>query len=244
MSKIEIIGTLIASIATILGGVWYMLRLSFRSGIDKNRFDELEDKCKKLPEKISDLSLKIENMPCSNHMEKIKEHKIFLDSHVEKYNTITSDVSGIKVSIDFMQRTIEALNSNVQNIGNPNRIILTQSKSPLDLTQQGYEAAKRVGMYEMIESNWDNIHSLIERNVGSKNPYDIQQFCIVQTSVFPEKFISEHNINKLKIEAYNSGTPITEYMRVFSVIIRNKYFREHGINVNDVDKHDPIRANK
>lgn len=84
----------------------------------------------------------------------------------------------------------------------------------------------------------------IENNAGSKNPYDIQEFLIQQAVVCPEKFLQPEEIDKIKIDAYNTGVNIVPYMRVIAVLARDKYFSEHNILVEDVDKHDPLNKNK
>lgn len=42
MDKIELIGIIIASIATILGGVWFIIQRAFKSGADSNKLVEIE----------------------------------------------------------------------------------------------------------------------------------------------------------------------------------------------------------
>ena len=91
----------------------------------------------------------------------------------------------------------------------------------------------------MFEVNWERIGTLIEKEAGSKNPYDIQQFCIEQAVVFPEKFLSEEQVNVLKTDAYKMGLPLTSYMNVVAVMARDRYFKEHGIDVSEVDKTAP-----
>ncbi len=63
----------------------------------------------------------------------------------------------------------------------------------------------KLGIYEMFDNNWMRIKFLIEENAQSKNPYDIQQFCIEQAVVFPEKFLKEEELAKIKLDAYNLG---------------------------------------
>ena len=91
----------------------------------------------------------------------------------------------------------------------------------------------------MVEDNWDRISEYLCENIQSMNPYDIQQFCIQHTSVFPEKFISNQELNLIKIDAYNTGYSLSNYMSVIAVLVRDRYFIEHNIDVKDVDAHDP-----
>lgn len=98
---------------------------------------------------------------------------------------------------------------------------------------------KRLSIEEMFEGNWLRIRMLIEQNAESKNPYDIQQYCLEQAIVFPEKFLQPEEVDRLKTDAYEKGLPLTSYMRVIAVLARDRYFHEHHIDVNEVDKNDP-----
>ncbi len=91
----------------------------------------------------------------------------------------------------------------------------------------------------MVNENWMRINYYVEENVQSMNPYDIQQFCMQHTSVYPEKFISDYDINKIKLDAYNTGYSLSTYMSIIAVFVRDRYFFEHNIDVAEVDRHDP-----
>ncbi|WFE85007.1 hypothetical protein [Parabacteroides chongii] len=98
---------------------------------------------------------------------------------------------------------------------------------------------ERLEVDKMFERNWERINSFIEDNASSKNPYDIQEFLIQQAVVYPEKFLQSDEIDKIKIDAYNTGVNIVPYMKVIAVLARDKYFSEHNILVEEVDKHNP-----
>ena len=135
-----------------------------------------------------------------------------------------------------MQKSIDSLAQSLQSnhkvIADP----FTQTHSPLSITEKGHEMIKRIGMDKMFESNWERIKKLIEECSESKNPYDIQQFCMQQAVVFPEKFLSEKQLDTLKTDAYNTGIPLTSYMKVWAVLSRDRYFKENGIDISEVDK--------
>jgi hypothetical protein len=93
----------------------------------------------------------------------------------------------------------------------------------------------------MIDSNWGRISDLITGNLESKNPYDIQQFILDEAVMFPEKFITVEDINRIKMDAYNIGEILQSYMRVVAVMARDRYFAENSIKLSDIDKYDPKR---
>lgn len=239
MNKIEIISTIIASVAIILGGVWFIIEKAINSGVNKHRLDNLEKSCSQLPEKTNELRNKIEALPCNSHMDNIIEYRGKVESHIEKHGSVENSITRIETSIEFMQKSIDSFSQSLQK--NKGLILdqYTQSKSPLSITEKGQEMSERIGLLDMFEENWNRIMEIIETNSESKNPYDIQQFCIEQSVVFPEKFINEDQLNKIKIDAYNTGISLTSYMKVIAVYARDKYFKEKSINVDDVDIYDP-----
>lgn len=54
----------------------------------------------------------------------------------------------------------------------------------------------------------------------------------------------KEEIDKIKLDAYNTGVNIVPYMKVIAILARDRYFSEHNILVEDVDKHDPLNKNK
>lgn len=59
-----------------------------------------------------------------------------------------------------------------------------------------------------------------------------------------KKFLQPEEIDKIKLDAYNTGVNIVPYMKVIAILARDRYFSEHNILVEDVDKHDPLNKNK
>ena len=169
----------------------------------------------------------IEELPCASNSQRI-EHGRELQSQT---NTA---IAKIETSIEYLQKSIEALSQNMQK----NRIVLdpfTQSHSPLSITERGMEMLKSTGIDEMFECNWERIRNDIEHNVKSNNAYDVQQYCLEQAVVFPEKFLSDDELNKVKNISYNSGVPLASYMKVVAILSRDRYFTEHCIGPNIIE---------
>jgi hypothetical protein len=49
MDKIEVMCALIGAVAVILGGVWFIVRQAFNSGINARKLDEIEKNTSNLP---------------------------------------------------------------------------------------------------------------------------------------------------------------------------------------------------
>ena len=113
-----------------------------------------------------------------------------------------------------------------------------KKKSPISLTDIGKDIASSNNIAAMIDSNWSKINAALHGE-KTKNPYDLQQFCIEKTFVEPEKFFSDKDIDRLKIIAYNAGMPLLSITRIAGVLIRDRYFAENEIDLTEVDIYDP-----
>lgn len=188
--------------------------------------------CRGIYEKVKSM----ENLPCQENKEKIKLHS-------ERHNETSHAITRIETALEFMQKSIDSL---AQSIQKDNKLIIdpyTKSHSPLSITTAGRKMIERLDVDKMFEKNWERINSFIGDNASSKNPYDIQEFLIQQAVVYPEKFLQPEEIDKIKLDAYNTGVNIVPYMKVIAVLARDRYFSEHNILVEEVDKHNPSNRN-
>lgn len=72
-----------------------------------------------------------------------------------------------------------------------------------------------------------------------KTPYDMQQFCIENVSVDPERFLSEESLNRVKGYAFAKGQPLQLYLRVIGLLIRDRMLAAKGIELSEIDKTAP-----
>lgn len=160
----------------------------------------------------------VDNLPCQANTAKI-------DNHISGHGAVDVSIARIETAISYMQKSIDSFSQSVQK---NNKIIIdpfTQLRSPISVTDIGLEMMKRINGFDMFNANWERINKIIEENAASKNPYDIQQYCIEQAVVFPHKFLQESELNIAKMDAYSTGIPLTSYMRVFAILTRDRYFR-------------------
>lgn len=189
--------------------------------------------CRGIYEKVKSM----DNLPCNENREKINLHS-------ERHNETSQAIARIEATLGFMQKSIDSLAKSIQK---ENKLIIdpyTKSHSPLSITEAGRKMMDRLGIDDMFEKNWPRIETFIEDKLEYKNPYDIQEFLIQQAVVYPEKFLQIDEIDKIKLDAYNTGVDIVPYMKVIAILARDRYFSEHNILVEDVDKHDPLNKNK
>jgi hypothetical protein len=119
---------------------------------------------------------------------------------------------------------------------------VAQRKSPISLTEVGFEIAKALKVEDMLGRNWDKIFENLEANINDKNAYDIQQYCIETATIDLGAFIEKSDVDAIKQAAYKDGRPLAFYAPVFGVLIRDKYLKQKGIDISEVDRHDPNRS--
>ncbi len=100
------------------------------------------------------------------------------------------------------------------------------------------ESSIKEASIDIISRNWDRILNLIEQQQLT-NPYDIQQFCIDKATIAQDELFSKEDVDSIKKFAFSEGLPTAYYGGMFGVLIRNQYFKVKGIDVSDVDRHDP-----
>lgn len=142
----------------------------------------------------------------------------------------------VETSVEYLQKSLDSLTKGLQ--GNKGIIIdpYSLNHSPLSITPKGREMMQRLGVEEMFERNWERIDRYIDENVKDKNAYDVDQFCLEQAVVFPERFLAKEEVNVLKDDAYKEGLSLTSYMRVIAVLARDKYLGVHNIEVPKTEK--------
>jgi 23S rRNA U2552 (ribose-2'-O)-methylase RlmE/FtsJ len=203
---------------------------------DNNRDRDI--KIEKIIVGMEKIIIGIDKLPCETHKE-------ILD--LQKDNNRDRDIKIEKmiIGMEYINKNISDMSGNINAIAekmNTNIVPatpLTQAKSPIMLTDRGEEKVKELGIDRMVNDNWERITAIIEEKALSKNPYDIQQLCLDESMIFPEKFISPSDIDTIKLDAYKNGDILQSYMRMVAIIIRDRFFKEHNIIVADIDIHDP-----
>ena len=196
------------------------------------------NKASKAKKSADDAHKKIDNLPCDKHKEYIENQK-------DNYRDLDLKIEKMGYGIEYMAKSVSDMSRGLIAVSEKLKLNvipatpLTQTMSPLTLTERGNAKVSELGIDYMIDNNWDKISSLIEEKSESKNPYDIQQLCTEEALLFPEKFLNQNDIDKLKHDAYLNGEIFQSYMRVIAVLVRDRFFDEHNIDISGVDKNDP-----
>jgi hypothetical protein len=159
----------------------------------------------------------------------------------KKVVAITSAHDRLTISVEKMEENFEKMREDIvylkvnfdviKDIFHP----LSQARSPLSLTEQGKKIAEELEATEAIVRSWSKIYADLEENIAGKNAYDIQQYCVETATVDLSRFISDADLDKVKMYAFNHGKPLAYYAPVFAIPIRDQYFKQKGINISEVD---------
>jgi len=165
---------------------------------------------------------------------KIDNSIVNLDAKFDK-RTDKSDakIDSIKESILEIKAFISVFKEN------NNQYVARQS--PVRLTDKGEEVSKDLGLENLIEKHWLSIESTLATILGkNSNPYDIQQESFKIGGKI-STFLDDNEIEFIKNYAFKEGQNLANYDLLIGVCIRDKYFKKHGINVDDIDQFDPLK---
>lgn len=151
---------------------------------------------------------------------------------VKAYEKTDKSIDDIRKDLSYIKGTLDLLTKNAENS-------LAKAHSPISLTDKGKEIADELNIDFIIDNNWQRIKSNLDSKVKNKNPYDIQQYCRETAAVEPEAFFTNEEVLLLKKEAYNKGLNFITLSIVPALRIRDRYMKEKGISIEDIDKHDP-----
>jgi len=143
--------------------------------------------------------------------------------HILSVNSIHIDMEAMRGDIRMM----------MSHMGISKNSGYTARKSPMHLTQKGEEFVKEHSLDSMISKNWKYINGLISSNQLT-TAYDIDKFCLDQAIMNTEQFFSDDDLLKLKGIAFLRGEKLESYAGMVAVIVRNRYFSENGIPVDDI----------
>lgn len=199
-----------------LAPLWWtilLLIMFFAMRFYYTRFKKLEDQTKKMSKSSEDIEAvktKTEHAKCKDNLDKITN----LDSAVRNIDRDIAFIRGILT---------------------PKNEGYTQANSPISLTEKGVALAKEINANTVLISNRSQIIDFIDKNAPSMNAYDIQQLCSDTAIADLELLINTQDVDKLKLYAYKNGITMFVIGSVLGVMIRDLYFAEKNINVNDVD---------
>ena len=179
----------------------------------------------------------------SEHKNNMENNKTIIDNQDKICTKLENKVDDVNRLFFDLLKDIAIIKGSIESLQKSSHENLTQSNSPISLTKKGLEEVNKHNLNSIVDNNWNTIYEHLEKDVTCKNPYDIQTYCIETAFAEPEKFFTEEDFLKIKSIAFKNGYALMSYTNILGVLIRDKYFEQKGINVEDVDKHDPHNVN-
>ncbi|MDR2410833.1 MAG: hypothetical protein LBE13_22350 [Bacteroidales bacterium] len=173
--------------------------------------NELKIEQTKLSAEVGHIHKLLEKLPCE---ERRKENQANINQLREEHYKMKIELSGVKNTIEFLKNIIAPL---------------ANSQSPLSLNDEGKEHAQGLDAEKIIDKNWEKIYNDLEENVSGKSRYDIQQYIIDNFHVKLENFLEKEDIDNMKEYAFVKGKNVYTFFIIYSLIIRDKYFKQKGM---------------
>ncbi|MFH1564619.1 MAG: hypothetical protein ABIC82_02090 [bacterium] len=145
------------------------------------------------------------------------------------------DLTDIKKDVAKVTATVDLL---YQSHLYQNHLPTVKSYSPLSLTDKGKDISDALKLEGKVASHWSEIKSKIEEK-NLSNPYDIQTASLDLARDCFETIFTNEERNEMKQYAFKNGLNILEFFPIIGIITRDKFLTERGINLSEVDEHDP-----
>lgn len=156
---------------------------------------------------------------------------------VKKVTSLDANHGVFEKRVDKIEGTLTDIRSDIMEIKVALKATsstpLTQSNSPISLSERGKEFAEKHKAAQIVDTHWEHIRSLLI--IDSKNPYDIQNHIFKDVSLRLEDYLGKEQVDKLKVIAYNEGLDIFSISRLLGVLIRDRYFDENKIDTSLLD---------
>ncbi len=142
--------------------------------------------------------------------------------------------TALETSMKWIKETINDLKTTIDNQSDP----AFSSHSPVNLNERGKKWLVESGIKEYLDLHKSALMKICEEKKGT-NPYEVQKhiFKTFDTLEFELNFE-----DKLKKFAFEEGTTMNIMRRVAAIYFRTLCLNEFGMNIEDIDKHDPDKS--
>ena len=140
-------------------------------------------------------------------------------------------------SIDVIKEDIHSIKARVDIIYN-RHLDTVKAHSSISITEIGKEISSANKLENLVTKYWEKISEKIKEKNPS-NPYDIQTVSMNLASEIFEDIFEDEEKTVIKKYAFDSGRNLLEIYPIIGVIVRDRYLKEVGASLDEVDKHDP-----
>lgn len=157
------------------------------------------------------------------------------------YDKVDS-IDDIKTEIKDLTEDVVFIRGYIQAKSNRNNDF-TETNSPIRLSKIGANVSDIIKAKEAIDKIWKKVEALINSKIAElndRNPYTIQEICF-EIGANYSKHLEGASMEIVKNYAFNEGMNLSDFDILFGLEIRDRYFSEQGVKVEDVDIHDPSK---
>jgi hypothetical protein len=156
---------------------------------------------------------------------------------INHYNHFSKKQDKFDHSLDTIKDSLSLIKAKVDIIYNKYTNTI-KAHSPVSLTTQGEEISNAIRLDDLIIKYWEKISAQIKKN-NPNNPYDIQIMSMnIANNIFENIFNDQEKVS-IKKYAFETGRNLLEIYPIIGVLVRDKYLKEIGASLKEIDKHDP-----
>lgn len=214
------VATLVGIVITLLTVVFFAGKLNQKVTINTDNIIKLDDKIDTSVEKLDQkIDASVERLD-----RKIDKSVKRLDKKIDK-NAEKSD----KRHAIIMQE-LGRISGYLLKKQNEKPIAL--KNSPLKLTDRGKNISASIKAPECIDEVWEKIlEDIASRKLNKEsNPYDLKKACF-DIGYNYTSFIKASRLDNIKLYAVKNDHELYDFDLIFSILIRERYFKEHEIDI-------------
>jgi hypothetical protein len=136
---------------------------------------------------------------------------------------VDADRSAFKEFMKEVKDDIREINKNILRIFSQTSSGFIYGASPLRLTEQGQEVAKKLNATDWAEKTAE----ILKNEVADKEAYNIQEFCFVYAS--RDENYANNELKSILEYAYSNGVPKENVQSVFGIELRDKLLKMKGL---------------
>lgn len=156
-----------------------------------------------------------------------------ISSFIQRFKTVESNTTTIADELKRLRTDLSTRIDNLADLSIQNR--LSEAHSPRQLNDVGKKVLDDSGINSVVDDKFD----YIVKKVRERNPENAYQ--AEQTILDTVEHLIDDPAIKDAVEngAFQSGQPIAAVLYVGGLYIRDRILKELGLEVKDIDIHDP-----
>lgn len=152
---------------------------------------------------------------------------------IEKFRSVPK----LSDNIDKIKEDIAEIKAFIQ-ISRQDNNKFVKAHSPLSLTEKGEMVATDLHIRDILNRQWSSLCKQISTKLNEgHNPYDIQEVCFEIGRTY-SKILTENEFENVRLYAFKNGHNLADYDLLFGIVLRDMYFKEKNIKVEELDKYE------